>query len=57
MRSKMWRCCERKKSSGRRRLDGRVQGVIVEQDGAQNAALGFEIVRERAFDADVGGHS
>ncbi len=34
-------------------LDGGVQRVIVEQDGAENAAFGFEIVRERAFDADV----
>ena len=49
MRSKMWRCCGRKKSSDAKLLDRGVERVIIEQDGAEDAALGFEIVRERAF--------
>ena len=29
-------------------FDGGVEGMIVEKDGAEDAALRFEIVRERA---------
>ena len=40
---------------GAQALDGGVQRVIVQQDCAQNAAFGFDIVRKRTFDADVSG--
>src|SRR5580692_4346721 len=39
-------------------LDGCVEGMIVEKDGTEDAALRFEIVREGAFDRGVcGSHS
>jgi hypothetical protein len=42
---------------GAQALDGSVQRVIIQQDCAQNAAFGLDIVRKRTFDADVGaGH-
>ena len=37
-------------------FDGGVERVIVEDDGAENAALGFEIVRKRPFERSVAGH-
>ena len=43
---------------GAQLLDGGVEGMIVEKDGAEDAALRFEIVRQRAFDRGVcGSHS
>ena len=50
--SKMCRCCERKKSSGAERLYGGVQRVIIDQDRAENAALGFQILRQWPLDGD-----
>ena len=41
---------------GAQALDGGVQRVIIEQDGAENAAFGFEIVRERTFESGIAGH-
>jgi hypothetical protein len=39
-------------------FDGRVEGMIIEKDGAEDAAFGFEIVGERAFDrSPCGNHS
>src|SRR5579864_2415915 len=39
-------------------FDGCVEGMIIEKDGAEDAALRFEIVREGAFDRGVcGSHS
>ncbi len=35
---------------GAQALDGGVQRVIIEQNRAQNAAFGFDIVRQRSFD-------
>jgi hypothetical protein len=34
-------------------FDGRVEGMIVEKNGAEDAAFRFEIVRERPFDRSV----
>ena len=34
----------------------RGQALVIEQNGAQDAALGFERGGQRAFDGDVGGH-
>jgi hypothetical protein len=34
-------------------LYGCVEGMIIEEDGTEDAALRFEIVRERAFDRSV----
>jgi hypothetical protein len=38
-------------------LDRGVERVVIEQNGAEDAALSFEIVRERSFDCRVGRHS
>jgi hypothetical protein len=39
-------------------LDSCVEGMIIEEDGAEDTALRFEIVRERAFDRGAcGSHS
>ena len=37
-------------------LDGGIERVIVEQDRAENAAFGFEVLRERAFEGGIAGH-
>jgi hypothetical protein len=37
-------------------LDGGVESVIVEQNGAEDGAFGVEILRERAFDGSRGSH-
>jgi hypothetical protein len=34
-------------------FDGRIEGMIVEKDGAEDAAFCFEIVGERAFDGSA----
>jgi hypothetical protein len=34
-------------------LDGGIQRVIVQQDGAQDASFRFQIVRQRTFDCNV----
>ena len=34
-------------------LNGCVEGMIIEEDGAEDAAFCFKIVRERAFDRSV----
>ena len=41
---------------GAQALDGGVQRVIIEQNSAENAAFGFEIVRKRAFESGIAGH-
>jgi hypothetical protein len=38
-------------------LNSGIQRVIVEEDRAQDAAFGFEIVRKRSFECGVAGHS
>ena len=39
-------------------FDGRVEGMIIEKNGAEDAAFCFEIMRERPFDRSVcAGHS
>ena len=38
---------------GAETLDGGVEGVIIEQDSAENAAFSFEIVREGPFQRGV----
>ena len=40
---------------GPQRFDSGVERVIIEKDGAEDAALRFEIVRQRAFESSVGG--
>ena len=55
MRSKMWRFCG-KKILGPQRFNGGVERVIIEQDGAEDTPLGFEIMRQRAFECGVRGH-
>ena len=40
----------KEKVLGAESLDGGVQRVIIEQHGAEDAALGFQIVRQRAFE-------
>ena len=35
-------------------FDRRVQRVVIEQDGAQHAALGVEILRQRSFKSGFG---
>jgi hypothetical protein len=37
-------------------FDGSIEGMIVEEDGTKDAAFGFEIVRERAFESGIAGH-
>jgi hypothetical protein len=37
-------------------FDGGVEGVVVEEDGAEYGTLGVEIVGERLFESGVGGH-
>ena len=41
---------------GAQLFDGGVQRVIVEKDGAEDAALRFEIVGQRAFESCVAWH-
>ena len=38
-------------------FDGGVQGVVVEQNGAEDGALGLEIVRKGLFESGIHGHS
>ncbi len=37
-------------------FDGGVEGVVVENDGAEDGTLGVKIVGERLFEGGVGGH-
>jgi hypothetical protein len=37
-------------------LDGRVEGVVVEENGAEDGALGVEIVRKGLFENGINGH-
>ena len=45
----MRRCASRKKSSRVDDLGGLVEGLVVDEDRAEHALLGFEIVREGAI--------
>ena len=38
-------------------FDGSVQRVVIQQNRAENAALGLEIIRKRAFDSGVSRHN
>jgi hypothetical protein len=38
---------------GAQLFDGGVEGMIIEKDGAEDAAFCFEIVRERTFDGSA----
>jgi hypothetical protein len=37
-------------------LDGGVEGVVVEENGAEDGALGVEVIGERLFESGVHGH-
>jgi hypothetical protein len=37
-------------------FDGGVEGVVVEEYGAEDGTLGFEIVGQRAFESGFSGH-
>ena len=41
---------------GLQRLNGGVQRVVVQQDGAENRPFGFEVIRERTFESGIGRH-
>ena len=45
-----------RKIFGLQMLGGIIEGVIVEQDGAENGALGFDICRHTADGGFEGGH-
>jgi hypothetical protein len=36
-------------------FDGGVEGVVVEDDGAEDGTLGVEVVGERLFEGGIGG--
>src|SRR5437879_4760350 len=38
-------------------FDRGVEGVVVEDHGAQDGTLGVEVIRERLFESGVGGHA
>jgi hypothetical protein len=46
----------KEKIFGSQRFDGGVQRVVVEQNGAEYGALGFEIIRQRLFKGGVSCH-
>ncbi len=41
---------------GAKAFDGGIQRVIVEQHGAEDAALGFDVAGQRSFEGDFGRH-
>jgi hypothetical protein len=38
-------------------LNGRIEGVIVEQNRSEHAALGFHVLRQRPLESSFAGHT